>query len=611
MRQFYIDFEPVGRRGRCAKDKSILDVARELGIGINSICDGHGTCHSCRIRVMQGAATPPTKRELLFFSSEELDKGWRLACQTYPLEDGTVYLPPESMTTLQRIQVEGIEITVKPEPAVKFYQVKLDPPALSTPVADGDRLLEALNHEHKLGCSTIDLSALQVISPLLRGCHWECRVAVRGNEVIRLCPTDARALGLAVDMGTTNIAGYLVDLETGENMARKAVINPQVSYGGDIVTRMARAAGSPEEARNLQTLLVDAVNGLAGDLCRSAGVRCNSIVDAVMAGNTAIHHLLLGLPVRQLATAPYVAAIREAMDIRARDLNFNFAPGAYVHLPANIAGFVGADHTADLLAVDALSIEDTAILIDIGTNTEISLIRSGEITSVSCASGPAFEGGHIRDGMRATDGAIERLRINNGMVTYRTIADAPPSGICGSGVLDALAEMYHNGIVDKGGRMADNGYTVLSGNGQREFRIVDSEKNISITQGDVRELQLAKAAIRSGIQILLETGGLADDDIDRVIIAGAFGTYIDVASAVTIGMLPPIPEKRFTQIGNAAGTGARLALVSTGKRAEAKIIARSAHYIELATAPNFMPTFTQSCFLGRYHLRKGKREDVS
>jgi uncharacterized 2Fe-2S/4Fe-4S cluster protein (DUF4445 family) len=327
-------------------------------------------------------------------------------------------------------------------------------------------------------------------------------------------------------------------------------------------------------------------------------------------GNTAIHHLLLGLPVKQLATAPYVAAVSSAVDIKVSDIGLSFAPGAYVHIPGNIAGFVGADHTADLLAVDALRIKDTVILIDIGTNTEISLIHKGEVSSVSCASGPAFEGGHIRCGMRAAAGAIERLRIENGKVEYQTIDDASPCGICGSGVLDGLAEMYRSGIVDKGGRMSDK-LKVRSDNGQREFRLVDNERNISITQGDVRELQLAKAAIRSGIQILLEADGLTDNDIERVIIAGAFGTYIDVASAIIVGMLPPLPRERFTQVGNAAGMGAKLALISIEKRREAKEIARRAHYIELATAPYFMQTFTQACFLGRYHLKNGKRGEIT
>ncbi len=610
MKQICVDFEPVGRRGEVPEGNSFLDAARELGVGIASLCDGRGTCHSCRIRIIEGRVSPPATSETNFFSKDELQKGWRLACQAYPQSDCRAYLPPESMTTPQRTQVEGIEVPVAPDPAVKPYQVRLSPPSLIDLTADGDRLLEALNHQYSLACYNIDLHVLQGFSPLIRGLDWECRAFVRDSEVIKVSPADSRSIGLAVDMGTTKVAGYLVDLTTGETLARKAVMNPQISYGEDIVSRMARAVSSPEEAKKLQGIAIDGVNQMAADLCGTAGLSPDDITDAVIVGNTAIHHLFLGLPVKQLATAPYVAAVRQALDIKARDLDLKFAPGAYVHIPANIAGFVGADHTADLLTIDALRIKDTVVLIDIGTNTEISLIHSGGISSVSCASGPAFEGGHIRYGMRAAAGAIERLRIENGNVELQTIDNAAPCGICGSGVMDGLAELFRAGIIDRGGRMAQNLSTVRDDNNQREFVLTRGGRNISITQGDVRELQLAKSAIRCGVQILLESAGIEDADIDRVIIAGAFGTYINVESAVAAGMLPPLPRERFTQIGNAAGMGAKLALISNEKREEAKEIAGKAHYVELATAPYFMQTFTQACFLGKYRLNRGKREDI-
>lgn len=610
MNQFHVDFEPIGRRGSITEGKCLLDAARELGIGIATICDGRGTCHSCRIQIVKGKTTPPTPGELRFFSAVEIKKGWRLACQACPLEDCRIFVPPESMTTPQRTQVEGIEIPVKPDPVINYYKVKLTPPTLDDLTADADRLITALKYEYNLNCNTIDLSVLQTLSPLLRELAWECDVAVRENEIINVSPMPACALGLAVDMGTTKIAAYLIDLTSGETIARKAMMNPQISYGEDIVSRMTRAIGSPEEAKRLQSLAVEAVNTLANDLCRELNLKATDIINAVIVGNTAIHHLLLGLPVKQLATAPYVAAIREAIDIKAREIGVDIAPGAYIHIPANIAGFVGADHTADLLTIDALQIKDSVLLIDIGTNTEISLIHKGKITSVSCASGPAFEGGHIRYGMRAGAGAIERFRIENGKIEYQTIDNAKPAGFCGSGVLDAMAQMYQNGIIDSGGRMVSDKTTIRSDNGQREFIVHRGERPISITQGDIRELQLAKAAIRTGIQILLESAGLVDDNIDRVIIAGAFGTYIDVESAIAAGMLPPLPLDRFSQIGNAAGMGAKLALISTERRDEARKIAEQAHYIELATAPHFMATFTQACFLGRYHLNQGKREEI-
>jgi uncharacterized 2Fe-2S/4Fe-4S cluster protein (DUF4445 family) len=606
----HVDFEPVGRRGNCPSGKSLLDAARELGVGLAVTCDGRGSCHACRVQVVEGHTSPPAESELNFFSKAEIEKGWRLACQCCPLDECKVFIPPESMTTEQRMQVEGIEVSATPQPAVKYYRVNLTPPSLSDLIADADRLIAALNREYNLQCDSIDLSVLLTISPLLRSLNWECRAAVRGNEVIEISPASTRPVGLAVDMGTTKVAGYLIDLTTGETITRRAEMNPQISYGEDIVSRLTRAVGSPDEAEKLRELAVESVNRLASELTESAGLKAGDILDAVIVGNTAIHHLLLGLPVKQLTTAPYIAAVREAIDVKARDMKLEFARGAYVHIPANIAGYVGADHTADLLAVDALRIKDTVILIDIGTNTEISLIHNGVITSVSCASGPAFEGGHIRYGMRAASGAIERLRMENGKIEFQTVDNTAPNGICGSGVLDGLASFFSNGVIDKGGRMAEGKTTINTESGQREFVISDAGRKISLTQGDVRELQLAKSAIRTGIQILLEAGGLTDNDIDRIIIAGAFGTYIDVESAVTTGMLPTLLRERFSQIGNAAGMGAKLALISTEKRAEAKEIARKAHYIELATAPFFMLTFTQACFLGKYRLNHGKREKL-
>jgi uncharacterized 2Fe-2S/4Fe-4S cluster protein (DUF4445 family) len=339
------------------------------------------------------------------------------------------------------------------------------------------------------------------------------------------------------------------------------------------------------------------------------------ITDAVVVGNTAMHHLFLNLPLAQLAHAPFVPAVSQAVDIKARDLGLQLAPGAYTHLLPNIAGFVGADHVAMLLATEVWPAEGVLLAIDIGTNTEVSLIDGDQITSASCASGPAFEGGHIKDGMRAARGAIERLRITGDDIQYQTIEGAPPAGICGSGILDALAQLYLADIIKESGRMTDNHPRLRHHRKQREFILVDKETRggkpaIVITQQDVRELQLAKAAIRTGIQVLLEANQRTEEDISQVIIAGAFGSYIDVASAIAIGMLPTLPLNRFRQVGNAAGKGAKLALISRHKRAEAQTLASRVNYIELANAPYFMPTFVQSGYLGKYRMAHGKKRRI-
>jgi len=422
-------------------------------------------------------------------------------------------------------------------------------------------------------------------------------------------------LGLAIDLGTTKVAGYLVDLNDGRTLAANGIMNPQISYGEDIISRINRVVKSPDESVRLQKLAVDAINKLCTELCAEAGAKPEEIVEAVVVGNTAMHHLFLRLPVKQLALSPFVPAVSRALEVKAGELGLNIAPGAYVYLLPNIAGFVGADHVSMLLATDAWQAKKIAVALDIGTNTEVSLICKGKITTTSCASGPAFEGGHIKYGMRASTGAIERLRIDGGKIQYQTIDGASPVGICGSGILDALAQLYVAQIIDEGGRIMDNRPRVRTYKGQHEFVLVSKEERkgkpaITITQTDIRELQLAKAAIRTGIQILLETSGCAEDDIKQMIIAGAFGTYVDISSAVTIGMLPPLPLSRFRQVGNAAGTGARLALISLKSRAKAQAVASRVSYIELASNPSFQPTFMQASYLGRYRIMDGKREEI-
>ena len=335
----------------------------------------------------------------------------------------------------------------------------------------------------------------------------------------------------------------------------------------------------------------------------------------VVVGNTAMHHLLLGLPVKQLALTPFIAAVSRALDIKAYESGIDIAPGAYIHFPSVMTGFVGSDHAAMLLATDIHQAEELTVLLDIGTNTEISLVNGDEITMTSCASGPAFEGGHIRYGMRAARGAIERLQITEDAIDYQTIDGTPPVGICGSGVVDAVAQLYLVGIIDDSGRLIDNHHRVRITDNQAEFVLVDQgEKDgqsaITLTQKDIRELQLAKAAVRAGIQLLLEANGFTEQQLRQVIIAGSFGSYIDLSSAVTIGLLPPLPLNRFRQVGNAAGMGAKLALVSLSMREEVRAITSRAHYIELARNPDFKKTFIETGYLGKYRLMHNKREMI-
>ncbi len=501
---------------------------------------------------------------------------------------------------------------------MQIYPVALQTLSLDDLRASAERLVEALAQQHGVVASHIDLATLRELAPGPASEKWQASVAIRGEEIVGLLPSDARTLGLAVDLGTTKIAVYLIDLETGKTLNSRGIMNPQIAYGEDVIARLSFAWREPGGAEKLQELIAEALNRVTGMMCEEGEFDRASIVEAVVVGNTAMHHLFLRLPVGQLARSPYVPAVASALDVKARDLGLKIAPGAYVHLLPNIAGYVGADHVAMLLAAEVAEAEGVVLALDIGTNTEVCLANWGKLTSLSCASGPAFEGAHIKHGMRAANGAIEHLRLVGDQVEYQTIGGAPPVGLCGSGILDALAQLYQAGVVNRNGYMGVHP-RVREDTTPREFVLVDGDDRtcghsgitsagntsagitsagITFTQKDVRELQLAKGAMRTGIEVLLETSGLTAVEIDRVIIAGAFGTYIDVTSAMAIGMLPRLPLDRFRQVGNAAGMGAKLSLISQSKRAEAQALASRVGYIELATVPQFAKKFAQAMYLG-------------
>jgi uncharacterized 2Fe-2S/4Fe-4S cluster protein (DUF4445 family) len=594
---FTIDFEPVGRRGEFSGEQSLLEIARQLSVDLVSICGGVGSCEHCKVQVVSGKVSELSLEEEVTLSDEELGKGYRLACMTYPESDVKLHVPSESLSAPQRTQVEGLDVDVIPDPLVRGLEVHMTIPTLESPLADAQNLWQALAlHDSDRG--TIDFQVQRTLSTQIRDNNWHVKIALRGNEIVAIGAPSTRWLGIAVDIGTTKVAGYLIDLERGKTLASKGLMNPQISYGEDVVSRIVAASKSSVEAAKLQSLLVEALNQLATDLCGEVDARPAEIAEAVVVGNTAIHHLFLKLPVKQLGLSPYVPATDTALDIKARELGLQIAPGAYGHMLPNIAGYVGADHVAMLLATRLADTNGTTLAIDIGTNTEICLNHKGRMTSVSCASGPAFEGAHIKFGMRAAPGAIEHVRFEKERLEIQTIAGEPPVGICGSGLLDVVAQLRMKEIILHSGKM-DTHPLIRNQNGKSEFVLAERQglEDITLSQKDVRELQLAKAAIRVGIQALVEAEGLTENDLEKVIIAGAFGTFIDVKSAITIGMLPDLPLERFTQVGNAAGTGARLALISQEERQKAKQIARQDGYIELAKIPNFSRKFAKATYL--------------
>ncbi len=592
-----IDFQPLGRRVRVAAGVSLLEAARQAGVGLNAVCGGGGSCGTCVVRVVEGEVSPANQSEEEFLGPIELTEGFRLACQVAVLGDVLIEVPPRSITAPQRAQIEGRERPVDIDPSVRILEVRPTPPSLGDLRSDERRVLETLAEEHGVRAVAFDPLVVGQISSCLRQEDWQVALFLRNGEVVGAAPVGTAPLGLAVDIGTTKVAAYLVDLATGETLGASGEMNPQIAFGEDVMARIAHAMEGEERQRELQKVIIDGLNQQARALCEESGRRCEEILEAVLVGNTCMHHLVLGLPVVQLGVAPYVSALSAPLDVRARDLGLGFGIGAYVHLLPNIAGFVGGDHVSMAMASGLLERDQITLGLDIGTNTEVSLAANGRLLSCSTASGPAFEGAHIRDGMRAAPGAIEWVRMTDGRIEYQTIDGVAPVGICGSGILDSVAELRRVGVLKGNGAMAPNSHPRVRQLSDRpEFLLVAAGENgalndIVISRKDVSEIQLAKGAIRAGIDVLLDEAGVEVDEVERVVVAGAFGTYLDVANARAIGMFPPLPLERFDQVGNAAGIGAKLALLSRRFRHAAAEMAKRVEYVELTTDTRFASAY--------------------
>jgi uncharacterized 2Fe-2S/4Fe-4S cluster protein (DUF4445 family) len=598
VKSFEVILQPIGRRITVPKGATVLDAARLAGMELVAICGGEGVCGTCKVRVVEGQLSEINLNEEGELSSDELQKGFRLACQAEILSNVRIDIPPESFTTAQRLQVEGQEIPTELDPLVTAVDVHVPPANLADLRSDLSRLRSALPASIPVELK-ISLELARIIPGCIRSEKGEVRLAVRQNELVSILPAGKKLYGLAVDIGTTKLAAYLVNLESGETAEKAGAMNPQIAYGEDVISRISYANEHAEGARTLQARLVETLNNLLADLSGQAHLLPEQVVEAVLVGNTAMHHLCAGLPVKQLGESPYVAAVGEAIEYPGRDIGLHLAEGAYVYMPPNIAGYVGADHVAMLLGADLSQVSKTTVALDIGTNTEISLFHAGNHYSCSCASGPAFEGAHIQHGMRAAPGAIERVRIEEDIVRVQTIGDEPAVGICGSGILDVIAELRKNGLLDKRGILKGSHPAMRVNEGKTEFILVPAEKSgthkdVTVNRQDVNEIQLAKAAIRAGVEVLLVEAGIQDADIERFIVAGAFGTYLDIESAVRIGMFPDILRELFSQVGNAAGAGARKLLVSRHQRQLADKLSRDVNYVELANHPDFMKIYVRA-----------------
>lgn len=595
-----VDFQPIGKRVEVAAGASLLEAAQQAGLQLASACGGMGSCGQCRVIVLAGEVSPPDSDETFILTEAERHSGHRLACRARLYSDVKLRVPKESVVIGQRLQLSGETHGLSLDPLVHSHRIEVPPPSLQDPRADLERVTAALAEQHELSSLTAEPAVIRQLSGLARQQDWRLAAYIRGDEIIGLAPPDASPLGLAVDLGTTKIAASLVDLGSGEELAVAGALNPQIGYGEDVVSRLAHVRRREEGGQNLARLVRETLDELLGQLVEQAGVSRSQVVDGCIVGNTAMTHLLLELPVAQLAMSPYVAATNAPVDIKACSLGLAAAPGASIHLLPGIGGYVGGDHVAMILASQLDRPDRVTLGVDIGTNTEIVLAKPGRdfLTSASCASGPAFEGAHIADGMRAASGAIEAIRLTETGLELTTIDDAPAIGLCGSGIVDAVAALLRWEIINERGRFDKEHQRVRAGQGGPELVLTPaaesgSGRDVVIGQSDVNEIQLAKGAIRAGIEILLDASDTAPEAVEEVIVAGAFGSFLNLQSALAIGLFPPLPQAGYRQVGNAALVGARWALLSSQARERTGQIAARTGYLELTNYPRFNRRFAQ------------------
>lgn len=613
MTTFHLDLQPIGKRIDVPAGTNLLDACQQAGVELVAICGGAGVCGTCRVHLLKGQLSDFSLTEMEELTDDERAAGIRQACQVEVLSDIVIEIPPESLSATQRLSIEGTEDDFEWEQKiVQSFDVETVPATLTDLRPDTTRVLDALcTNEGPFDLPlttpyefTFDSEAVKSLAGILRGNDWKARVVIRHtDEIVAFLPPETPVFGLAVDIGTTKVAAYLVDMDSGETVAKSGAMNPQIAYGEDIISRIRYINDHPADGlKTLQGRIIETLNNLVDELSKEAKVKREQIVEAVIVGNTAMHHIFAGLPVKQLGDAPYMATVGEALSIKARDLGLKLAAGGTIYLPPNIAGFVGADHVAMLVGAGLHDVNETIVALDIGTNTELSLYHQGRHWSCSCPSGPAFEGAHIEDGMRAAPGAVERVRIEGDEVKVHTIGNADAVGICGSGILDAIAECQKAGLLTQKGAFTGT-HPRLRGSGTAaEFVLVPAAKSktgrdVRMTRRDVNEIQLAKGAVRAGAEALLDVAGIKAEELQQVILAGAFGTYLDLDSAVGIGMLPRTERTRYQQIGNAAGTGARRMLVSVEQREIAENIARDVEFVELAKHPSFTKIYSQALLL--------------
>jgi uncharacterized 2Fe-2S/4Fe-4S cluster protein (DUF4445 family) len=622
-------FMPSGLRGEVPPGTLLLEAAGRLGVELESICGGRQTCGKCQIAVEEGDfakhalrshsahVSPIDGREQDYWEKRDR-QGRRLACAAQVLGDLLIHVPEESQARKQIIAKAATDCVIDVCPAVRQVYVECEAARLDDPRGDWERLREALASQWSLRELTIDALALRTLQPALREGRNAVTVSIwQDAEILRIQPDYAEGVyGLAIDVGSTTVVAHLSDLRTGKLLATEAMMNPQVRYGEDLMSRVSYGMMHPDGAERLHEAIIEALNKLIEQAAGSAGISPQSVLDLVLVGNSVMHHLFLGIDPVELGGAPFALAVSGALDVKARDLGLTSAnASARVHVLPCIAGQNGADNMAVLLAEAPHLQDEMTLIVDIGTNAEILLGNRQQVLAASSPTGPAFEGAQIKHGQRAAAGAIERVRIDPGTleVRFKVIGSdewiepsmpAQATGICGSGIIEAVAEMFLAAILDRDGRFQDSAAErsprVRFQDRSAELVLAEAHQTsnghpIVVTQNDVRAIQLAKAALYAGVKLLMERGGIPK--VDRIVLAGAFGTYISPWHAMVLGLIPDCDLSRVIAVGNAAGDGARVALLNRERRAESIQLARSVRYVSIAVEPKFQDEFVAAMAL--------------
>ena len=661
-------FQPNGRQGDVATGTSLLEAARRMGVEIESICGGHQTCGKCKVKVEEGEfaklgirstashLTPPGERELSYAEKHNFGEGMRMSCACEITGDLVITVPEESQTRKQIVRKEaGVTREISVDAPMRLYYVELPEGDLKDHRGDWERLRDELQEVHGLEDLRVDWSVLVELQDALAKARRALTVTVLAeHEVVRVQPGFHEDIyGIAFDVGTTTVAGHLCHLRTGEILSSASRMNPQVPYGEDLMSRVSYAMMHDDGTERMHQVMIEGINGLIADMCQKAGIATDDVVEVVAVGNTTMHHILLNINPRELGGSPFSLVTHSALDIKARDLNIDICRGGNFHVPPCEAGHVGADNVGVLVAEAPYHQDKQQLIIDIGTNGEILLGNRDEVMSASSPTGPAFEGAQILHGMRAADGAIERLRIDPVTleVKYRIIGkeewiesevkgakneeqrsdngdeiaveadhessildprearraareallnpELKASGICGSGIIEGVAELFLAGVISPNGRFVELDHPRLrtglgNGRGKAEFVLAwphetSTGREIVIHSDDIRAIQLAKAALYAGAKLLMRRMEL--ESVDHVVLAGGFGSYIDPMHAMVLGLIPDCDLELVSAVGNAAGDGARMILLDREKRAEAEWAARWVTYVETAVEPSFQEDF--------------------